>query len=93
MNVEFVEEIPEPARSSVSQETLEKLQGNPNKWAVIAKEGDKGDNGKPLPESTVRSRGVSLQQFVDRRNEKDHLEIAERTINGKLHIYARWLSK
>lgn len=88
MELEFVgEEIPDPARSSVSEATIEVLRERPGVWARIASEGGK----EKLTASTVRSRGVSLQQYAERRGWGEYLEKAERTEGGKLNVYARWL--
>lgn len=84
-DIEFVgKEIPDPARHSVSEATLERLKEQPGVYARIASE----EWG--LSPSTVRSRGVSLRQYADRRGISDNVEIAERTENGKLNVYARW---
>lgn len=85
---EFVEEVPQPRRSSVSEETLNALKANPGKFAIIARQGDDG-----MTESTARSRGVSLIQYAERRGVKDKVETAERTIDGVLYVYACWVDK
>lgn len=86
MELEFVgEDIPEPSRSSFSEDALAQLQANPGQWARLAAEEE------DLTASTVRSRGVALRQYVNRRNIGDNLEISERTIDGLLSVYARWV--
>lgn len=85
MDIEFIgDEIPKPARSSYSETILEQLKENPGQWARIASEDE------DTSATTVRAKGTSLQQYARRHEIINRVDVAERTIDGKLNVFARW---
>ena len=90
LDIEYVGQLPEPKRASISLRTVEMLREKPGTpddpgegWHLIASE-------EKMPSTTVKSRSITLKQFA-RRHEYP-VEVSERTEEGVLRVYARWVS-